>query len=161
MGTLFFSFSILFLCAYLGPDLQPMEDPRLGVESELQLPASTTATATPGRAGVIFHQLLRYPSRHGLHSAARTAQTRGLASCFFGWNIDVRECRSPRVLTWACDLRQPKVPHFFPSCLQHLVRCRCCRARLAGGGGESWGHAWTSPEVPHDLSRAFQCVSWD
>ena len=32
---------------FLGPHLQPMEVPRLGVESELQLPACTTATATP------------------------------------------------------------------------------------------------------------------
>ena len=31
---------------FLGPLLQHMEVPRLGVESELQLPASTTATAT-------------------------------------------------------------------------------------------------------------------
>ena len=34
-----------FAC-FLGPHLQHMEDPRLGVESELQLPAYTTATAT-------------------------------------------------------------------------------------------------------------------
>ena len=31
---------------FLGPHLQHMEVPRLGVESELQLPAYTTATAT-------------------------------------------------------------------------------------------------------------------
>ena len=32
---------------FLGPHLQHKEVPRLGVESELQLPAYTTATATP------------------------------------------------------------------------------------------------------------------
>ena len=32
---------------FLGPHLWYMEVPRLGVESELLLPASTTATATP------------------------------------------------------------------------------------------------------------------
>ena len=37
----FFSF------AFLGLDLRHMEVPRLGVKSELQLPAYTTATATP------------------------------------------------------------------------------------------------------------------
>ena len=32
---------------FLGPYLQHMEVPRLGVKSELQLPAYTTVTATP------------------------------------------------------------------------------------------------------------------
>ena len=32
---------------FLGPHLQHMEVPRLGVESELQLPAYARATATP------------------------------------------------------------------------------------------------------------------
>ena len=32
---------------FLGPHLQHMEGPRLGVQSELQLPACATATATP------------------------------------------------------------------------------------------------------------------
>ena len=31
---------------FLGPHLRPMDVPRLGIELELQLPASTTATAT-------------------------------------------------------------------------------------------------------------------
>ena len=35
-----------FFPAFLGPHPRPMEVPRLGVELELQLPASTTATAT-------------------------------------------------------------------------------------------------------------------
>uniref|UniRef100_A0A8D0XPZ1 Ceramide kinase n=1 Tax=Sus scrofa TaxID=9823 RepID=A0A8D0XPZ1_PIG len=35
-----------FFCFFLGPHLQHMEFPRLRVESELQLPACTTATAT-------------------------------------------------------------------------------------------------------------------
>ena len=37
----------LFVFAFLGPHVQHMEVPRLGIESELQLPAYTTATATP------------------------------------------------------------------------------------------------------------------
>ena len=36
-----------FLFCFLGPRLWHVEVPRLGVESELQLPAYTTATATP------------------------------------------------------------------------------------------------------------------
>ena len=35
-----------FFFAFLGPHLQHMEIPRLGVQLELQLPAYTTATAT-------------------------------------------------------------------------------------------------------------------
>ena len=35
-----------FLCCFLGPRPQHVEVPRLGVQSELQLPAYTTATAT-------------------------------------------------------------------------------------------------------------------
>ena len=34
------------MASFLGPYLQQMKVPRLGVESDLQLPASTTATAT-------------------------------------------------------------------------------------------------------------------
>ena len=39
-------FLFFFFC-FLGPQLQHMEVPRLGVELELQLPAYTTATAMP------------------------------------------------------------------------------------------------------------------
>ena len=38
---------LLFCFVFLGPHLWHMEVPRLGVELELQLPAYTTATATP------------------------------------------------------------------------------------------------------------------
>ena len=37
---------IYFVCLFLGPHPWHMEVPRLRVDSELQLPASTTATAT-------------------------------------------------------------------------------------------------------------------
>ena len=38
---------VLFCFCFLGLHLQHIEIPRLGVESELQLPASTTAVAIP------------------------------------------------------------------------------------------------------------------
>ena len=41
ISQVFFFFSV-----FLGPFLKLMKIPRLGVSSELQLPASTTATAT-------------------------------------------------------------------------------------------------------------------
>ena len=37
----------LIFLFFLGPHVRHMEGPRLGVESELQQPACTTATATP------------------------------------------------------------------------------------------------------------------
>ena len=37
---------VFVLSCFLGPHPEHMEDPRLGVESELQLPATVTATAT-------------------------------------------------------------------------------------------------------------------
>ena len=40
-------FVYLFIYVILGPHLQHVEVPRLGVASELQVPAYTTATATP------------------------------------------------------------------------------------------------------------------
>ena len=40
---------ILFYFCFLGPHLKHMQVPRPGVESELQLPTYTTATATGGR----------------------------------------------------------------------------------------------------------------
>ena len=39
------TFKSCFFVFYLGPHLQHMEVPRLGVKSELQLPAYTTAKA--------------------------------------------------------------------------------------------------------------------
>ena len=43
----FILFYFILFFGFLGPHLRHMEVPRLGVESELQLPAYTTATATP------------------------------------------------------------------------------------------------------------------
>ena len=42
----FFFFFFFFSFFFLGPNLQHMEVPRLGVQSELQLPATAKATAT-------------------------------------------------------------------------------------------------------------------
>ena len=42
----FFFFFLIFLFSFLGPHERHMEVPRLEIESELQLPAYTTATAT-------------------------------------------------------------------------------------------------------------------
>ena len=44
--------SIFFFLLFLGPNLWHMEFPRLGVQSETQLPAYTTATATPNQSHV-------------------------------------------------------------------------------------------------------------
>ena len=49
---LFYLPLFLFLFFFLGPHLQHMEVPRLRVESELQLPAYTPATATPDPSSV-------------------------------------------------------------------------------------------------------------
>ena len=49
-GLFIYLFIYLFICfwfGFLGPHLRHMDVPRLGVELELQLPACTTATATP------------------------------------------------------------------------------------------------------------------
>ena len=40
-------FYFLLVFFFLGPHLQHMDVPRLGAKPELQLPAYTTATATP------------------------------------------------------------------------------------------------------------------
>jgi len=45
------------LFVFLGPHPWQMDVPRLGVESELQLPAYTTATATQDRSRVCDLQL--------------------------------------------------------------------------------------------------------
>ena len=45
--SFFFVFVFVFFFCFLGPHLWHMEVPGLGVESELQLPAYTTATVTP------------------------------------------------------------------------------------------------------------------
>jgi len=44
---LFYLFILFLFFCFLGPFLRHMEVPRPGVDSELQLPAYTTATATP------------------------------------------------------------------------------------------------------------------
>ena len=43
---------LIFFFCFLGPHPRHMEVPRLGVESELQLPAYTTATATPDPSSI-------------------------------------------------------------------------------------------------------------
>ena len=55
---------------FLWPNLRHMEIPRLGVESGLQLPAYTTATAMPDLSSICHlhhsswqHQILNLPSR--------------------------------------------------------------------------------------------------
>ena len=52
-----------FIFIFLGPNPRHMEVPRLGVESELQLLAYTTATATPDLSHVcdIHPQLTEIP----------------------------------------------------------------------------------------------------
>ena len=67
-GTLLLSFFPPFL--FLGPHLGHMEVPRLGVESDLQLLAHTTATATPDLSRVCDlhhssqqHQIRNPPSK--------------------------------------------------------------------------------------------------
>ena len=52
---------IIIIIWFLGPNSQHMEVPRLGVELELQLPAYTTATATPDLSLV---RNLHHSSRH-------------------------------------------------------------------------------------------------
>ena len=53
---LFFLFFFFFFC-FLGPHPRHMEVPRIGVESQLQLLACTTATATwdPSRVCHLYH----------------------------------------------------------------------------------------------------------
>ena len=55
-GFFFFGFWFVYFC-FLGLHLRHLEDPRLGVELELQLPAHTTATATrdPSQARDLHH----------------------------------------------------------------------------------------------------------
>ena len=51
----------MFFFCFLGPNWQHMEIPRLGVESELQLPAYAIATATwdPSRVSDLHHSSLQ------------------------------------------------------------------------------------------------------
>ena len=51
---------------YLGPHLQRMKVPRLGVESELQLPAYATASAIP-YASCIYDLCCNFWQRHILN----------------------------------------------------------------------------------------------
>ena len=53
----FFFVLFFFFLVFLGPYPQQMEVPRLGIKSELQLPAYTTATATwdPSRFCDLHH----------------------------------------------------------------------------------------------------------
>ena len=54
--------SRLHFSFFLGPHLQHMEVPRLGIESELQLPAYTTATSVkdPSHVGHLYHSSPQY-----------------------------------------------------------------------------------------------------
>ena len=76
---IFFTEIIIFL--FLGLHLWYMEVPRLGVELELQLPADTTATATPHpscfcdlHCSLWQRQILNPLSRDGTHVLMDTSQ---------------------------------------------------------------------------------------
>ena len=78
-----FSFFLSSLLLFLGLHQRHMEVPRLGVESELQLPSYTTATATPDRSLVcdLHHsswqrQILNLLSKAGIwtHILTDTSQ---------------------------------------------------------------------------------------
>ena len=68
----FLSFFFFFLVCFSGPHLRHMEVPRLGVESELQLPAYTTATATrdPSHVCHLHHS----SQQHGILNPLREAR---------------------------------------------------------------------------------------
>ena len=55
--------SLFFFFLFLGLHLLHMEIPRLGVESELQLPAYATATTTAAPSGIcnLYHSLMATP----------------------------------------------------------------------------------------------------
>ena len=50
-----FYFILFYFILFLEPHRRHMEIPRLGVKSELELPAYTTATAMWGRSHVCYH----------------------------------------------------------------------------------------------------------
>ena len=58
ISCLLYLFIYIYIFCFLGQHLQHMEVPRLGVESELQLPACATATATgdPSRVCNLHHR---------------------------------------------------------------------------------------------------------
>ena len=60
-----------FLFCFLGPNLQHMEVPSLGVKLELQLPAYTTATATQGPSHIfdLHHSSWQYQILNPLSKA--------------------------------------------------------------------------------------------
>ena len=53
LHSFLFYFMLFYIILFLGPNQQHLEVPRLGVESELQMPACTTATAT-GDLNLVF-----------------------------------------------------------------------------------------------------------
>ena len=76
-------FFFFFFFGFLGPHLQCMEVPRLGVESELQLPAYTTATAILDLSRVCDlhhsswqHQILNPLRRPGIEPVSSRTQVR-------------------------------------------------------------------------------------
>ena len=65
--------SVFFVC-FLGPHLWHMEVPRLGVKSELQLLAYTTATAMPDLSSVC--DLYHSSRQHGILNPLSEAKDR-------------------------------------------------------------------------------------
>ena len=71
LGFCFFFIVLLSFFSFLGPYLRHVEVPRLGVESELQLPVYTTATATqdPSRVFDLHHSSRQYQILNPLSEA--------------------------------------------------------------------------------------------
>ena len=71
-GCMLISFFLFFpLSVFLGQPLQHTEVPRLGVKSELQLPAYTRATTTQDLSRVcdLYHSLRQHQIFHSLSEA--------------------------------------------------------------------------------------------
>ena len=127
--TGFFLFFVFFLF-FLWPHLRPMEVPRLGVQSELQLLAYTTATAMQGSSHI----------------------------CNPYYNSRQRQTLYPLIEAGdrTYNLRVPSQSHFHCAMMGTPHTHRCFRGKeeekmQARGDGEMQG--WSGRENPTDISK--------
>jgi len=103
-----FSLSFFFFFGFLGLHLQQMEVPRLGGESELQLPAYTTATATQDLSHIcdLHHSSWQCQIPNPLNEARDQ-------TCILMNTSQIHFCCSAMVTSWLLILTIP-FTFFFP-----------------------------------------------
>ena len=113
------SFVFVFVFCFLGPYPQHMEVPRLGVESELQLPSCTTATVMPDPQPTEGQGLNSHPRGYQLGSLPLSHNGNSCKGRFYSWYLWGNCCYFCQ--TWSLLVTESSFSLSYGYCWYYLV----------------------------------------